>query len=70
MKTIEITAQDLRKLTNEEIIALASEYPYPSQWLDKKAMDLIFYVLAEEAGKRYQKTGKVSSFKTRKLRYK
>ena len=60
---MKISIDKLRQKSEQEIINLLKQYPYPSQWENKESLAHAEYTLALIQGKRYQQTGNIKSLK-------
>lgn len=58
-----ITINEIRQLTDTDVINLMKQNPYPSQWIFKDALNHAIYLFALLQGKTYMKTGNINSFK-------
>lgn len=58
-----IETKELQKKSNEEIIQLLKQYPYPSKWENKEALFIAEYTLAKIQGNKYLQTGNINSFR-------
>lgn len=56
-----ITAEEVRKMSDSELLNHLHKFPYFSKWEDKEAANIAEYRLALIQGARYMKTGNVNS---------
>lgn len=61
--TTNITAEDLRKMSDAHLIVHLRKFPFRSQYLNPDAYDHAEYRLALMQGRRYAQTGNINSFK-------
>lgn len=59
-----VTADELKAMSDAEILAFARRYSYPDQYENPEALAFVEYWLPHINGKRYQETGDVSAFNT------
>jgi len=60
-----ITAEQVRTMTDGELLTHLHKFPYFSQYQDKEAYKIAEYRLCLIQGQRYMQTGNVKAFFTR-----
>ena len=63
MEKTNITIEELKKLTDEQIIIHGKKFKYPTQWLNKDALGWFNYHLSLMTGRIYSKIGNKSVFR-------
>lgn len=61
-KMNDITLNDIKTKSRQEIINICKQFPYRSKWENKDAYEFAEYEIALTQGARYLKTGSIKSF--------
>ena len=62
-KQTAVTLEELKLMGGDDVLMLAAEYPNPSQWKNRDALEWVQYWMAMNQGKTYAQTGSKRAFK-------